>query len=158
MSGNLAKFPPDPAAQFARDRRVLEARLMGIQPREIAEDEGCAISEVDDAVMRQSGNVSPQFREQQMLLLLERTDKVWRSNYPNALKGSYDASVICLRTIELRGRLLGLFPPPQTEASLEKLKPRLTTTEDIRSVLDELLGKTKPTIEGEALKEDSVDG
>jgi hypothetical protein len=49
------------------------------------------------------------------------------------MAGDYDASVICLRAIDIQARLLGLYPPPQSDTSIEKLKPKVTSTEDLRA-------------------------
>jgi len=151
MSANIIKFAEDEATKWERDKRVMSSRLAGTSLREIAEHEGCTIEDVETSIVRQSGGVSPNFRERHMQLSLERLDRLLRAHYTAALKGNYDASVIYLRTIEMSGRFLGLFPPPQPDTSLEKLKARVSSTEEMRDALDELLGRK--SIEGEVVKE-----
>lgn len=157
MVADIIKFG-DAAASFERDKRVLNARLAGVSTREIAERESCSTSEVEASVIRMSGGVSPHFRERHMQLALERLDNLLRAHYPAALRGDYDASVIYLRTVEMSCRMLGLFPPPQTETSLDKLKPKVSSTEELRAILDELTGRAKPIIEGTANSTDDDDG
>jgi hypothetical protein len=156
MSADIIRFD-DITESWERDKRVMNMRLAGIPPREIAEHEGCGIDEVEASVARMSGGVSPHFRERHMQLSLERLDKLLRAHYQAALRGNYDASVIYLRAIEMSGRFLGLFPPPHTETSLDKLKPKVTSTEEIREVLDELVGKNR-TIEGDVVDKGGDDG
>jgi len=133
----------------------MAARIAGISLREIAEHEACSIEEIETAVVRMSGGVSPHFRERHMQLSLERLDKLLRAHYQKAVTGDYDSSVIYIRTVELSCRLLGLFPPPQSDASLDKLRPQTTSTEKIREVFDALIGKTDRVIEGEAVENPS---
>ena len=156
MSADIIKFD-DAAATWERDKRVMSSRLAGTSLREIAEHEGCSVDEIEGSIIRMSGGVSPHFRERHMQLSLDRLDKLLRAHYTAALKGNYDASVIYLRTIEMSGRFLGLFPPPQSDTSLDKLKPRISSTDEIRDALDELLGR-KATIEGEVVRKDGDDG
>jgi len=156
MSANVIKFVEDEAANWERDKRVMSSRLAGTSLREIAEHEGCSIEDVETSIVRQSGGVSPNFRERHMQLSLERLDRLLRAHYTAALKGNYDSSVIYLRTIEMSGRFLGLFPPPQPDAPLDKLKPIESSTEEIRSVLDELMGR-KSTIEGQVVAQQDGD-
>ena len=158
MTANVIKFE-DAAATWERDKRVMASRLAGTSLREIAEHENCSVDEVENAIVRQSGGVSPNFRERHMQLSLERLDRLLRAHYAAALKGNHDSSIIYLRVIEMSGRFLGLFPPPQPDAgSLEKLRQNVSSTEEIRNVLDELLGKNS-TIDGEVVhREDSDDG
>jgi len=156
MPSNIIRFLEDEAAKWERDKRVMSSRLAGTSVREIAEHEECSVEEVETSIVRQSGGVSPNFRERHMQLSLERLDKLLRAHYTAALKGNYDASVIYLRTIEMSGRFLGLFPPPQADANLDKLKPNVSSTEEIREVLDELLGR-KSTIDGEVINREESD-
>jgi len=129
-------------------------RMASASLRDIAEHESITIDEVETIIARMSGGVSPHFRERHMQMSLEQLEKVKRANYAAMLKGTYDASVIYLRAIEMSCRLLGLFPPPQTDASLEKLRPKVTSTDEMRAVLDELMGKTDRTIDGQAERKD----
>ena len=156
MSANVIKFVEDEAVNWERDKRVMSSRLAGTSLREIAEHEGCSIEDVETSIVRQSGGVSPHFRERHMQLSLERLDRLLRAHYTAALKGNYDASVIYLRTIEMSGRFLGLFPPPQPDAALDKLQAPVSSTDDIRNVLDELLGR-KSTIDGEVVTREDGD-
>ena len=155
MAADIIKFG-DAATTWERDKRVMSSRLAGTSLREIAEHEGCSVDEIEASIIRMSGGVSPNFRERHMQLSLERLDRLLRAHYTAALKGNYDASVIYLRTIEMSGRFLGLFPP-QSDTSLDKLKPKISSTEEIRDALDELLGR-KSTIEGEVVRKDGDDG
>jgi|GEM_PF-4555395 len=157
MASNISKFFQDEAANWERDKRVMSSRLAGTSIREIAEHECCSIEEIEGAIIRQSGGVSPNFRERHMQLSLERLDRLLRAHYTAALKGNYDSSVIYLRTIEMSGRFLGLFPPPQPDNSLDKLQPLVSNTEEMRDALDELLGRPKRTIDAEPPK-DGGDG
>lgn len=149
MSADIIKFD-DAAATWERDKRVMRARRAGQHMREIAEEENCSIDEIENAIVRQTGGVSPNFRERHMVLSLERLDDLLHAHYTKATGGDYDSSVVVLRTIEMSGRFLGLFPPPQADASPDKLRPRVSSTEEMRAVLDELMG-VKRTIEGEVV-------
>ena len=52
--------------------------------------------------------------------------------------------------------MLGLYTPPTaTLQVIEAQAPRETSTEKVRRVLNELMGETDHTIDGEVIKEDA---
>ena len=68
------------------------------------------------------------------------------------------SGALCAKIIERRCTMLGLSTgPTATLQVIETHAPRETSTEKIRRVLDQLMGKTDDTIDGEVIKEEGHD-
>ena len=109
-----------------------------------------------------SGGVTPDFRSRTMQLILEQVRELQQSFYVKSRQGDYDAAIIQLRAQDLICRMLGLYAPPARDEPLDDLKTkRMTTTEEIGALIDEIRGKRDRTIDGEVVPpkpEDSGDG
>ena len=72
------------------------------------------------------------------------------------MEGDVQSGALCAKIIERRCTMLGLYTPPTaTLKVIEAQAPRETSTEKVRRVLNELLGETDRTIDGEVIKEDA---
>jgi hypothetical protein len=152
MATNLDRFD-DAAATYERDMAVWQMLRAYEQPRDIARKLHCTIDEVHASGIRMSGGVTPDFRSRMMQLILEQVRDLQRAFHDKARKGDYDAATIELRGQDQICRMLGLYAPPMRDEPLDDLKPKRTSTEELRDVLNELIGKDC-TIEGEVIKEE----
>jgi hypothetical protein len=65
------------------------------------------------------------------------------------------SGALIAKIIERSCTMLGLYTPPSaTLQVIEAQPPRQTSTDKIRRVLDQLIGKTDRPIEGEVVKEE----
>lgn len=153
MSADVVKFG-EAAAQFERDRKVFKMRVAGVTVREIARDLGLTLGEVHTSIARMTGGASPELRMREMLLDLERLDKMLHSflvkcegDEPNP-----EHAGVVLRCLEQRARLLGLYAQPRSGNNDDPLDgasgPKETSTERLKRALDMVKG-TPTTIDAE---------
>src|SRR5215510_2409735 len=90
----------DAAASLELDRKVFRLRLAGASVRKIADELGCTLDEVEGAVARMCGAVTPQMRTRAIQLDLDRLDAFQQAHYEKALAGDVDATVVSLKIIE----------------------------------------------------------
>lgn len=155
MTADVIKFH-DAAALFERDRKANELLLFGHTEREVAATLKCSVEDVRNAMIRMTGDVSPQLRARTIQLDLARCDKMLQGFLEDALptetrRGSFDAGVMVLRIMQHHDRLLGLAPQPRGDSPLEDGLIKQTSTEQLQNAIDRLTGKTDRTIDGEVV-------
>jgi hypothetical protein len=149
----------DPAASLERDRQVLRLRLAGAADYKIATQLGISENDVRQAMIRNTGGVTPDARSRMRNMELMRADEIQAAFWVKAMKGDTDAAVICFRASELRSKLFGLFVLPSAPTGNVTDQPQQTTTDRIRAAVDGLMGKKDRTIDGEVVEhEEPRDG
>src|SRR5262245_13021876 len=163
MVADVIKFD-QVATQYDRDRNVFRMRVVGIPRAEIAKRLECTIEQVDASIVRMTGSIPPELRTRTIMLELERLDAIQAAFWPQALGGKDDAGVehkpdieaagVVLRVAERRARLLGLDAQVRGTGALDDLMPKETSSERLRRVLDQIVGKPAPaTIDAEVVPE-----
>ena len=147
----------DAAATLERDRAVFRLRLHGASVRTIAVELKITTDEVDAALTRMCGGVTPAMRERTIQIELDRLDEMQRAHYAKAVEGDIEHTAISLKIMEHRARMLGLIAPPRTDDWLSRALEanRESTTDRIRRALDLIAGGKE--IDGEVVKEKTPD-
>lgn len=158
MSTDVVLDLDDAAATFDRDTKVWSLRILHHSPRAIARNLGCTVAEVNASIVRMSMAVSEDIRRTTAALELERLDQLQRGFYKDALftddhTGNHDSAIISLRCTALRMSLLGLAALPRSDP-LDDLKDTQTSTDELQTAIDRLIGKTDRTIDGEIVRDD----
>jgi hypothetical protein len=155
MAAHIIQFE-DAAASFQRDYRVLTLRVKGLTERDIVEQEGLTVAEVEASLIRMTSAASPGLRERYLKLTLERLDKLLFAHHDKAMAGNYNSSLVYLKTINLYCSILGLHAPPQMAPPLGD-QPVETTTDQIEAALDFVRRRKNRTIDGEVIEQDGGD-
>lgn len=146
---DVIKFE-DGVKAFERDKKVIQLLIAGVQARRIAEELGISVQEVQAAHHRMMGAVPQDYRARHQQLHIERCEAVVRTFFPKMLSGDTEATKVMLRAMRESAQVLGIYPLPSRDDAMDELKNQETTTEQITRLLDEIQGKGKPMIEGEA--------
>src|SRR5262245_27003528 len=135
---------------LSKHSRAFRLRLAGVAPRRIAEELGCTVKQVEELLASMCPAVSPELRERTRQLELARLDELQRAHYAAALAGGATATMVVLKIMERRSRMLGLDVPTRIEA-VQLLEPpaRETSTERIRRVLADLVAEGDPGGDGD---------
>jgi hypothetical protein len=153
MSARLVQLNEDAAAEFALDRKIFQQRLTGTSVRNIADDLRCDMERVEAGLLRMCGAVTPEVRQRTVQLELERLDAMQKVQHEAVAKGGISASMLSLKIMEHRARLLGLYPPTRSDDVLGNIMAdKDTSTDRIERLLDEIAGVSQTTIEGEAVE------
>jgi hypothetical protein len=151
MSADIVKFG-EAAAQFERDRKVFRMRVDGVSVRGIADTLGIGVDQVHTSIARMTGGASPELRMREMLLDLERLDKMLHTFQQQIIgdptdptsKPDPEAAGVVLRCLEQRARLLGLYAQPRAAGTSDPLDaatgPKETTTERLKRALNMVRG------------------
>jgi len=144
----------DPTASLERDRKAFRLRLAGGSVRAIAEELGCSTDEVESALARCMGAVTPGMRQRAIQLELDRLDALQKGHYEKACAGDVDATAISLKIMELRAKMLGLIAPQRSDDVLGRAlaDKQENTTDRIRRALDLIVNGKE--IDGEVVKEE----
>jgi hypothetical protein len=141
------------------DDDIIQQRVSGRSVRAIARTFGVTGAEVNAVIDRfATATIDDKIRTHTLALELARLDELQDTFYARALEGDVQSGALCAKIIERRCTMLGLYTPPATTLQVvEAQAPRETSTEKIRHVLDQLMGKTDRTIDGEVIKEEGDD-
>jgi len=144
----------DPAATLERERKAFRLRLAGGSVRAIAEELGCSPDEVESALARSLGAVTPGMRQRAIQIELERLDAMQKAHYDKACSGDIDSTAMSLKIMELRAKILGLMAPQRSDDLLGRAlaDKHENTTDRIRRALDLIVSGKE--IDGEVVKED----
>ena len=146
MPTEIVKFD-DEGVTFERDLKVLDLLCAGVSTPEVARLCNISATEVERALIRVTGAVSPAIKERQFRLVLNRMERIHKAHYPKALEADYDSTVACLRCNDFVARMLGLFPPPQTSSPIDDGRDIETSTDKIRAAIDRVRGKKERVID-----------
>ena len=94
-----------------RDARVLQLHIGGATYRQIAEACDISVAMADKIVRRELAKAAARrdlLGEQALAMFLERSEALFKANYPRAMKGDYKAAVICDRILARQARLFGV--------------------------------------------------
>src|SRR5215831_8090710 len=127
---------------------IVQARIRGESVRSIAKQLSCTLAEVHKILDRfAETTIDDKTRKHSLALELERLDQLQQVFGTRALEGDVASGALVAKIIERRCTMLGLYTPPATTLQvIEARAPKETSTEKIRRVLDELVGKDR-TIE-----------
>lgn len=94
-----------------RDAKVLQLHIAGATYRQIAEACEISVAMADKIVRRELAKAAARrdlLGEQALAMFLERSEALFKANYPRAMKGDYKAAVICDRVLARQARLFGV--------------------------------------------------
>lgn len=95
-----------------RDRRVVQLVLAGASYRETAAAVGLRSSSTVHGIMQRAlaGDARRDVLSSQSgAMFLDRSEALIRANWPDAMEGDYQASVIVLRQMDEQARVLGVY-------------------------------------------------
>lgn len=126
------------------DTAMYRLRLAGKSCRMIAKELRVPEDRVRETIEKMLTPVTPKLKAQVLELELERLDEYQASQHQAAAEGNRNAIAMCLRISEARADLLGLRAPASVRLDPVQLvaqaEPKLTSTQDIRAVLDQIVG------------------
>jgi len=141
----------DAGERYLRDRRVFRLRLEGSSLREIGEELGCSIAEVQASMARMSCGVSQQLRASTVELECERLDALTKVFFKQAEGGDKESAMLVIRLMDRRAGFMGTNIQPRGENALnDQRQVGDSATDKIEAALDRLAHG--PIIEGEALE------
>ncbi|QBP29665.1 RNaseE [Mycobacterium phage Typha] len=94
-----------------RDAKVLRLHIAGATYRQIAEACDISVGMADKIVKRELAKAAARrdlLGDQALAMFLERSESLFKANYPKAMKGDYKAAVICDRIMARQARLFGV--------------------------------------------------
>jgi hypothetical protein len=155
MTAKVLSF--EDAAQVERDRKIFALRLAGVSERRIAEELKCDAKQVEAALLRMTGTVPPNLRQRTLVMELDRLDALQKAHYAAAVQGGTSATVVTLKIMEARARLMGLYAPTRTDDPLSTDVQYGSSTDQLLAELDRIAAERGagpgPLIEGEVVKE-----
>lgn len=102
----------NPVERAQRDTRILDMFLAGATYRHIAGSVGlkshASVHSIVNRELKKAAQRRGLLTDEAFAVFLERTESLFRANYPAAMKGDYKAAVICDRMLARQGRLFGL--------------------------------------------------
>jgi hypothetical protein len=127
-----------------RDEQIFRARVAGISPRRLADQHHMTVADINAIVSRKMIRVTdPNFRIQALALDLEALGMVQSRVLQAAMGGDLAAVHAMIRLMERRSELLALDSPVKLDLTVAQVNAQ-TSTEEIRSVLDQLLQHQQP--------------
>ncbi|MGR4930615.1 hypothetical protein ACIPUD_27985 [Bradyrhizobium sp. CAR08] len=123
------------------DAQILTHRMAGISVRAIMRRYGMTKRDVEAALDRALPQINNATRIATIKLELERLDQLIRPFFVKALAGDTAAASILVKLSERRSSLLGLDAPLRIDATLVESYDNPTTTADLESAINLLVGK-----------------
>lgn len=102
---------PEAVKLAERRAQACEYRRRGHSYAEIATAMKCSTSTAFEYVVAAIKELHTEPAHLVVVQEVERCDQLMKTHYPKALKGDYDATILCLRVMDQRARYLGLYAP-----------------------------------------------